>query len=314
MAFSLKYFLRGPSVTEERDWERENIRQKTERYLSTNPLDRFEQDEAYRGKVQLVEKHLQGVQGPVLDLGGNTAGEATILQQHGFAMIVADINEYALEVSRQRVEKFGLRPPHFVALDAHHLPFADGVFAAVTVLEALHHFFDYDRALGEIHRVLAPGGRLISIEPNALNPLRRASEVRDRFRGTIEKSFYAGDLVRLCRRAGFVSAEVQPFASRRSPWKLQELPPWRRAIAQFHGTLCYHFPTVFAAHALEARKAGEPAPTPVRPLAEILRSPLAGGPLRAAPDGWIDDTAGVRFPDLNGIPVLIPGEEKPLAK
>ena len=30
------------------------------------------------------------------------------------------------------------------------------VFAAVTVLEALHHFFDYDQALGEIHRVLAP--------------------------------------------------------------------------------------------------------------------------------------------------------------
>ena len=314
MAFSLKYFLRGPSVAEERDWERENIREKTERYLRTNPLDRFAQDESYRGKVELVERHLQGVQGLVLDLGGNTAGEATILQQHGFAMVVADINEYALDVSRQRVEKFGLRPPHFVALDAHRLPFADGVFAAVTVLEALHHFFDYDKALGEIHRVLAPGGRLFSIEPNALNPLRRASEVRDRFRGTIEKSFHAGDLVKLCRRAGFVSAEVKPFASRRSPWKLQELPPWRRPIAQFHGWLCFNFPTAFAAHALEARKAGEPSPTTVPPLAEILRSPLNGQRLRASADGWIDDEARACFPDLNGIPVLIPGEEKPLAK
>ena len=43
-----------------------------------------------------------------------------------------------------------------VASSDDRLPFADGVFAAVTVLEALHHFFDYDKALGEIHRVLAP--------------------------------------------------------------------------------------------------------------------------------------------------------------
>jgi ubiquinone/menaquinone biosynthesis C-methylase UbiE len=313
MAFSLKYFLRGPSVAEERDWERENIREKTERYLATNPLDRFANDEPYRSKVELVEKHLQGVQGPVLDVGGNTAGEATILQQRGFSMIVADINEYALDVSRQRAEKFGLRPPQFVALDAHHLPFADGVFAAVTVLEALHHFFDYDQALGEIHRVLAPGGRLISIEPNALNPLRRASEVRDRLRGTIEKSFYAGDLVRLCRRAGFASAEVHPFATRRSPWKLQELPSWRRPIAQFHGWLCFNFPVAFASHTLVARKAGEASALPVPPLGELLRSPLNGSPLRATPGGWIDDQAHVCFPDLQGIPVLIAGEEKPLA-
>jgi ubiquinone/menaquinone biosynthesis C-methylase UbiE len=312
MAFSLKYFFRGPSVSEERDWERENIREKTERYLRTNPLDRFEQDVSYRSKVELVENHLQGVQGLVLDLGGNTAGEATILQQHGFAMVVADINEYALDVSRQRVEKFGLRSPHFVALDAHRLPFRDGVFAAVTVLEALHHFFDYDKALGEIHRVLAPGGRLISIEPNALNPLRRASEVRDRLRGTIEKSFYAGDLVKLCRRAGFVSAEVVPFPTLRSSWKLEEVPAYRRPVTKFHGWLCVNFPTIFAAHALTARKAGEPVAASLPPLAEILCSPLNGQPLRQSDGGWIDDEARVKFPDVNGIPVLIAGEERPV--
>ncbi len=314
MAFSFKYFLRGPSVTEERDWERENIRQKTDRYLATNPMDRFEKDDSYRMKVQTVEKHLQGIDGLVLDLGGNTAGEATILQQHGFDLVVADINEYALAVSRQRIEKFGLRSPQFVALDAHHLPFRDGVFAAVTVLEALHHFSDYHQALTEIHRVLAPGGRLFSIEPNALNPLRRASEVRDRLRGTIEKSFTARDLGDLCRRAGFSTIEVKPFANHRSQWKLQELPPWRRPIAQLHGQLCANFPTVFAALAIEARKAGNPAPVPKLPLAEIVQSPLSGKPLRLDGGRWIDDENKIGFPDQDGVPVLIPGEDSPHEK
>ncbi|MEO8350349.1 MAG: class I SAM-dependent methyltransferase [Chthoniobacteraceae bacterium] len=312
MAFSFKYFLRGPSVTEERDWERENIRQKTDRYLATNPMDRFETDDSYRTKVLTVDKHLQGVDGLVLDLGGNTAGEATILQQRGFDLVVADINEYALDVSRQRIEKFGLRSPQFVALDAHHLPFRDGVFAAVTVLEALHHFSDYHQALTEIHRVLAPGGRLFSIEPNALNPLRRASEVRDRLRGTIEKSFTPNQLIELCRRAGFARTEIEPFANHRSNWKLQELPPWRRPIAQLHGTLCANFPTVFAALAIEARKAGDAGPVRKAPLAEILQSPLSGKPLRFDAGQWIDDDRKVAFSEQSGVPVLIPGEESPL--
>jgi len=309
MAFSFKYFFRGPNVAEERAWERKNIQEKTERYLATNPLDRLNNDDSYRSKVELVERSLRGIDGPILDLGGNTGGEATILQQRGFSMLVADINEYALEVSRQRAEKFGLQLPRFIALDAHHLPFRDSVFAAVTVLEALHHFPDPNRALAEIHRVLAPGGRLISIEPNALDPLRRVSEWRDRLRGTIETSFYAGDLKRRSSEAGFTSVEVQPFASPRSRWKLQDVPTYRRPIAQFHGWLSVHCPAIFAAHSLVAFKAGKAEAVPVRSFSEILCSPLNRNPLRIINGHWVDEETGTKFPEVHGIPVLIPGDE-----
>jgi demethylmenaquinone methyltransferase/2-methoxy-6-polyprenyl-1,4-benzoquinol methylase len=313
MSFSLKYLFQGPSVADERSWERENVRAKTGRYLATNPLDRFADDPAYRIKIEATLAGLGPLEGPVLDLGGNTAGEATILQQRGYTMVVGDINEYALALSRQRAEKFGLVPPLYVTLDAHRLPFADGSFVAVTVLEALHHFPDWSRVLVEIHRVLAPGGRLFSLEPNALNPLRRASEVRDRLRGTIEKSFTAGQLVRLCREAGFAEVEVTPFAVARSEWKLREQPAWRRPLARLHGWLCVHCPAIFAAHRIIARKPGTLPALPAPELPALLRSPLSGGPLHfeASRSGWVDPASGRVFPDHDGIPNLIPEEATP---
>jgi SAM-dependent methyltransferase len=46
-----------------------------------------------------------------------------------------------------------------LAAVAERLPFADGSFAAVACAQAFH-WFDGERALAEIHRVLEPGGRL----------------------------------------------------------------------------------------------------------------------------------------------------------
>jgi len=312
MSFSLKYLFRSVNAAEERDWERENIRKKTERYLATNPMDRYAEDEPYRQKVDVTEAALAGIKGPVLDLGGNTAGEATILAQRGHRLVVADINEYALDVSRQRARKFNLTLPDYVALDAHHIPFADASFAAVTVLEALHHFADYDKALSEIHRVLAPGGLLFSLEPNAWNPMRRASEIRDRLRGTIEKSFTRPQLKRLCARAGFINVDVRPFAVKRSEWKLREHPAWRRPISRFNGWISTTWPGIFAAHALTAHKAGTLPTFDSWTFASQVRSPLGAAlTFDAARKGWVDAISGATYPDLDGIPVLIQADGRP---
>jgi SAM-dependent methyltransferase len=302
----LKFIRRPPSISEERDWERENIRSKTERYLQTNPMDRFETDEQWRAKVLAIESALLGIKGLTLDIGGNTAGEATVLAQRGLRIVVSDINEYALDVSRQRVSKFGLRSPWFIACDAHRLPFADASFSAVTVIEALHHFTDYGQALREIHRILKPGGRLYSTEPNALNPLRRASEIRDRLRGTIEKSFTAGQLRQLCRDAGFAKVDVSPFAIGRSSWKLKEVPVYRRPLAQFHGWLAVNAPRFFAGHAIIAEKIGALMCDLSAEPFTFLRCPRTGTPLRldSATGRWTGD-GGFSYPDLEGIPVLI---------
>jgi demethylmenaquinone methyltransferase/2-methoxy-6-polyprenyl-1,4-benzoquinol methylase len=49
---------------------------------------------------------------------------------------------------------------------AEALPFADGAFARIVVVDALHHFVSRPAATGELWRVLAPRGRLVIEEPD----------------------------------------------------------------------------------------------------------------------------------------------------
>ncbi len=154
------------------------------------------------------------------------------------------------------------------------------------MIEALHHFPNYAKALGEIHRVLKPGGSFYAYEPNALSPLRRLSEVRDRLRGTVEKSFYQGQATRLCLAAGFEMVQVRAVPGGRSSWKLVEVPLYRRPVARFHGWLQQKLPRMFGPLIITARKAGRLQDEPARPEAwkSRLRSPTSGLPLAFDPD------------------------------
>ena len=57
-----------------------------------------------------------------------------------------------------------------VAGDAHHLPFADGVFDSVVTFNTFEHLADPPRAATEVHRVLRPGGKLV-LQTAFLQPL-----------------------------------------------------------------------------------------------------------------------------------------------
>ena len=52
-----------------------------------------------------------------------------------------------------------------ISCDAHALPFASGVFSNVVGIDVLHHLAAPGRALGEIARVLVPGGTCLLAEP-----------------------------------------------------------------------------------------------------------------------------------------------------
>jgi SAM-dependent methyltransferase len=53
-----------------------------------------------------------------------------------------------------------------VDITSKPLPFGDGEFDAIVMAEVLEHLYDTDAALGEIHRILRPGGRLFVSTPN----------------------------------------------------------------------------------------------------------------------------------------------------
>jgi ubiquinone/menaquinone biosynthesis C-methylase UbiE len=50
---------------------------------------------------------------------------------------------------------------HFVQMDARHLGFGDECFDTVSISSSLHHLDDIPQCIGEMKRVLKPGGHLI---------------------------------------------------------------------------------------------------------------------------------------------------------
>jgi ubiquinone/menaquinone biosynthesis C-methylase UbiE len=93
-------------------------------------------------------------QGTVLDIGGGTA----------------HIKEIRPEVVSTDILSF---PGIDVVADAHRLPFPNGLFAGVVMLDVLHHLERPIEFLKEASRVLKPGGRLAMIEPAMTTLARR---------------------------------------------------------------------------------------------------------------------------------------------
>jgi SAM-dependent methyltransferase len=69
----------------------------------------------------------------------------------------------ALDSSREMVAATRARGIEAVAGDVQRLPFADATFDSAVAAWMLYHVPDRDRAIGELARVLRPGGRLIAI-------------------------------------------------------------------------------------------------------------------------------------------------------
>jgi SAM-dependent methyltransferase len=109
----------------------------------------------------------------VLDVGAGTAPLGALLaSRFGAASVVSvELVFERLRAARPWVSRApALR---LVCGDVFSLPLASGAFDLVVANSVLHHFPELDRALGEIVRVLRPGGRYIGREPNFDNPLVR---------------------------------------------------------------------------------------------------------------------------------------------
>ncbi len=93
----------------------------------------------------------------VLDLAAGTAVSTMELARSGAWCVGAVFSVGMLAAGAAR------RVPK-VAADATVLPFADGVFDAVTISFGLRNVIDHEAALQEMSRVTRPGGRLVVCE------------------------------------------------------------------------------------------------------------------------------------------------------
>jgi ubiquinone/menaquinone biosynthesis C-methylase UbiE len=104
----------------------------------------------------------------ILDAGCGYCHHAARLARLGLRVHGVDISDVALEQGRRRLEAQGLVDRvQLQNADLLALPFADGAFRYASCWGVLMHVPELDRALGELARVLKPGGRLAIMENNA---------------------------------------------------------------------------------------------------------------------------------------------------
>lgn len=128
-----------------------------ERYDLANDVLSFGQTRLWRRAVLRAVDPRPGQR--VLDLAAGTGTSSQPFLLAGAQVVPCDFSLGMLRVGKRRQPLL-----QFTAGDATRLPFADGVFDAVTISFGLRNVHDPDQALREMLRVTKPGGRLVVCE------------------------------------------------------------------------------------------------------------------------------------------------------
>jgi len=100
----------------------------------------------------------------VLDIGCNDGYGTAMLATGARRAVGIDVAPKAIEIARGRPEAAHIE---FLLVDGGRLPFADAVFDMVTAFQVIEHVEDVATLLGDIRRVLVPGGSAVFTTPNA---------------------------------------------------------------------------------------------------------------------------------------------------
>lgn len=98
----------------------------------------------------------------LLDVGGGTGRVTVLFQKISPNILIADA---AMNMLQQAQSK-GIRS---VLSQSEHLPFHDGSFDRIIMVDALHHVADQKQTLQEMWRLLSNNGKIIIEEPDINN-------------------------------------------------------------------------------------------------------------------------------------------------
>ena len=159
--------------------------------------------------------------GVVLEVGCGSGMGLPYLQTHARTTVGGDYTMDLLREARRHLPDANL-----VRMDAQRLPFVDGRFDAVLMLEMIYYLADQEAAVAECRRVLKPGGRLMVCLPNRDRPDFNPSPYSTRYPNL-------GEIASLLSRTGFEPRVYGAFAVEAASSRDRVLGPLRHLAVRY---------------------------------------------------------------------------------
>lgn len=145
---------------------------------------------------------LAGLSGTVVELGFGSGPNVGLYPATVDRVLAVEPSELARAHAARRTARYPLPPVAFVGLDGAHLPIDDGSVDAVLSTWTLCTIPDVEHAIGEVRRVLRPGGELhflehgLSEDPKVARWQHRLEPIQKRLGGGCHLTRDAASLVR----------------------------------------------------------------------------------------------------------------------
>lgn len=162
-----------------------------------------------------------------------------------------DVTTAMTDLAKENVDELVIGP-------AEQMPFPDGAFDVVVCRQGIQ-FMDLPAAIGEMHRVLTPGGRLVLVNLCAYgeSDKREYFEIL-RLRNPVRRNFFLpGDVERMVRQAGFGGVASHRYVS------VEDVDDWsdngaigedrREAIREVYRAASREFSALHLAQAADGR-------------------------------------------------------------
>lgn len=214
----------------------DELNRRAEEYFATltdrthqlaKPLTSPEETPALLVDVAQLVQGLELAKGmTVLELGAGTGWLSRMLTQLGCRTILADVSPTALEIARElyaRLPVIGDQPPpEYLVFDGRRLDLPDESVDRIVVFHALHHVPNLDEVLGELGRVLKPGGIVGCAEPGPRHSRSPMSQFEMRTYAVVENDVDVHAIWRAASMRGFDGMRLALFHAPAFHVSLQE--------------------------------------------------------------------------------------------